>query len=116
MTSDLGGRISWFLIFVGFNVTFFPQFILGALGMPRRYFDYLPEFTSLNQISTVGSWLIASGFIVVLITILHAIFKGEKAPANPWNSKTLEWQAESPPTFHNFDEVPVVTGGPYEYR
>ncbi|PJZ71234.1 cytochrome c oxidase subunit I [Leptospira perolatii] len=116
MPSDLLGRISWALIFTGFNVTFYPQFILGSMGMPRRYFDYLPEFTSLNQMSTVGSWFIGSGFVVGLIAIFHGLLKGEKAPENPWGGKTLEWTIASPPTHENFEKTPVVTGGPYEYR
>ncbi|MBM9591148.1 cbb3-type cytochrome c oxidase subunit I [Leptospira sp. 201903075] len=116
MTSDLGGRISWVLIFTGFNVTFFPQFVLGAMGMPRRYFDYLPEYTNLNQISTVGSWLIGLGFVVGLVTIIHGILRGEKAPDNPWGAKTLEWQTSSPPPHENFINTPTVTAGPYDFR
>lgn len=116
MTSDLGGRISWVLIFTGFNVTFFPQFVLGAMGMPRRYFDYLPEYTNLNQISTVGSWLIGLGFLIGLITIIHGILKGEKASDNPWGAKTLEWQTSSPPPHENFTTTPTVTAGPYDFR
>jgi cytochrome c oxidase subunit 1 len=107
---------SWVFIFIGFNVTFFPQFILGAKGMPRRYFDYVPEFEQLNRISTVGSWLIATGFIIGLITIVRGIMSGEKAPDNPWGSKTLEWQTSSPPPHDNFAVEPVVTAGPYEYK
>ncbi len=116
MTSDTLGRISWVFVFTGFNVTFFPQFILGAMGMPRRYYDYLPEYTSLNQISTVGSWLIGLGFVIVLIAIIKAFISGEKASANPWGGKTLEWKTSSPPHFENFETTPVVTEGPYEYR
>jgi len=107
---------SWIFIFIGFNVTFFPQFILGAKGMPRRYFDYVPEYEQLNKISTVGSWLIAVGFIIGLITIIRGLTSGAKAPSNPWGSKTLEWQTESPPIMHNFEHEPVVTAGPYEYK
>lgn len=84
--------------------------------MPRRYFDYIPAFESLNKISTVGSWLIAVGFTITLITIIRGLMSGEKAPANPWGAKTLEWSVQSPPTHHNFDVEPVVTAGPYEYR
>ncbi len=116
MYNEIGGRLSFILIFGGFNVTFYPQFVLGALGMPRRYFDYLPAYESLNQISTIGSWLIALGFIIGLITIVHAIFKGKKVGDNPWGAKTLEWTIPSPPTEHNFETIPTVTAGPYEYR
>lgn len=116
MFNEYWARISFVFIFVGFNVTFFPQFVLGAMGMPRRYFDYIPAYESLNRISTVGSWLIGAGFLIVLGVIIHSLLKGEKAPNNPWGSKTLEWTVQSPPTHHNFDQEPVVTEGPYEYR
>ena len=116
MYSERAAQIAWFLIVAGFNVTFFPQFILGAQGMPRRYWDYLPEFTTLNQVSTVGSWFIALGFLYAAIYLLQAIFSGVKAPGNPWQALTLEWQSPSPPPTENFLETPVVTSWPYEYR
>jgi len=116
MYSEALARLSFVFIFIGFNVTFFPQFVLGAMGMPRRYFDYIPAYHSLNAISTVGSWLIATGFLIALYTIINSLLKGEKAPANPWGSKTLEWTVPSPPPHHNFDVEPIVTAGPYEYR
>jgi cytochrome c oxidase subunit 1 len=116
MYSELGARLSFVFIFIGFNVTFFPQFILGAMGMPRRYFDYIPAYENLNKISTVGSWLILIGFLIGLYTIVQGIRKGEKAPINPWGAKTLEWTVPSPPPHDNFAVEPVVTAGPYEYR
>lgn len=116
MYSEAGARLSWVFIFVGFNVTFFPQFILGAMGMPRRYFDYIPAYQPLNRISTVGSWMIGIGFLIALYVIIQGLRKGEKAPNNPWNSKTLEWETQSPPIVHNFDHEPVVNAGPYEYK
>lgn len=109
-------RISFVFTFIGFNVTFFPQFILGAMGMPRRYFDYLPMYESLNKISTVGSYLIGFGFFVALFAVVRAVTSGPPAPANPWGGKTLEWTIPSPPPHHNFDVEPVITAGPYEYR
>ncbi|MCB1142925.1 MAG: cytochrome c oxidase subunit I [Leptospiraceae bacterium] len=115
-TSDTLGRISWVFVFTGFNVTFFPQFILGAMGMPRRYYDYVEAYEGLNQVSTVGSWLIAFGFIVALIALVKGLLSGEKAGPNPWGSKTLEWMTPSPPPHDNFPETPTVTAGPYEYR
>ena len=114
--NDGTARISWVLIFTGFNVTFFPQFILGAMGMPRRYFDYLPQYESLNQISTVGSWLIGAGFLVALYAVIHGLLRGEKASNNPWGGTTLEWLATSPPHHENFEKTPIVSVGPYEYR
>lgn len=116
MYSEAIARLSYVFIFIGFNVTFFPQFILGGMGMPRRYHDYLPAFESLNKISTIGSWLILIGFLLVLVALVNSIFRGQKAPQNPWGSKTLEWQTSTPPPHENFDQTPVVTGGPYEYR
>ncbi len=116
MYNEFTAQLSFVFIFIGFNVTFFPQFILGAMGMPRRYFDYIPAYQPLNRISTVGSWLIATGFLIALYTIINGLLKGEKAPANPWGAKTLEWQTTSPPPVLNFDHEPVVTAGPYEYK
>lgn len=116
MYNEMGARISWFLIFMGFNITFFPQFILGNLGMPRRYHDYVPEYHTLNQISTFGSWFIALGFLVALYTLIQGMRNGPKAGPNPWGAKTLEWTTQSPPVHENFPVIPVVTAGPYEYR
>jgi cytochrome c oxidase subunit I len=116
MYNELWAQLSFVFIFIGFNVTFFPQFILGAMGMPRRYFDYVPAYENLNKISTVGSWLIAVGFLIALATIVQCVLRGEKAPANPWKAKTLEWQTSSPPPHFNFDVEPVITAGPYEYK
>jgi len=116
MYNEFWARLSFVFIFVGFNVTFFPQFILGSMGMPRRYYGYLPAYQSLNQISTVGSWLIAIGFLISLYTIIQCLMSGAPAPANPWGAKTLEWTIPSPPPHDNFDVEPIVTAGPYEYR
>jgi cytochrome c oxidase subunit I len=116
MYNEAMARLSFVFIFVGFNVTFFPQFVLGNMGMPRRYFQYLPQYESLNRISTVGSWIIGFGFLIALYTIIQAVRKGEKAPSNPWGSKTLEWTTTSPPPHENFEKTPIVTAGPYEYR
>lgn len=115
MYNEFLAQITFVLIFLGFNVTFFPQFILGSMGMPRRYYNYLPEYQSLNQISTFGSWMIGAGFFLALGVIIHCLLKGEKAPDNPWGAKTLEWQTSSPPPHDNFKEIPIVTGGPYEF-
>ena len=115
MYNEWSGKISWGLIFVGFNMTFFTQFFLGYLGMPRRYYDYPPQYAGLNMISTVGSWFLLAGFLLMFFYFIRSLFKPEKAPMNPWGGKTLEWQIPSPPTTHNFDETPTVTGKPYDY-
>jgi cytochrome c oxidase subunit 1 len=116
MYNEASAQVSFWLIIIGFNVTFFPQFILGAQGMPRRYWNYLPEFTMLNRISTVGSWLIGLGFLYSAIYFIQGIRGGAKAPANPWEGTTLEWQTPSPPPLENFHGTPVVTTWAYEYR
>jgi cytochrome c oxidase subunit 1 len=116
MYSEGAARVSWTLVFLGFNITFFPQFILGSQGMPRRYFDYLPEFATLNMVSTVGSWFISAGFLFAAVYLGRALVSGPKAEANPWGSKTLEWQSPSPPPHENFEGDVEVTEGPYEYH
>ncbi len=116
MYNEFWARVTFVLIFVGFNVTFYPQFVLGSMGMPRRYYDYLPEYTSLNRISSVGAWTIGTGFLIALFVIIHGLLKGKKAEMNPWGAKTLEWTTSSPPPHENFINEPIVTAGPYEYR
>ncbi|MDX1548255.1 MAG: cbb3-type cytochrome c oxidase subunit I, partial [Rhodothermales bacterium] len=116
MYPELPSQIAAVLIFIGFNVTFFTQFILGSQGMPRRYYDYLPEFTTLHQISTVGSWILGAGLFLVLGTWLWSLWKSPRAPQNPWGALTLEWtHATTPPDHHNFHHTPLVTRGPYDY-
>ncbi len=116
MYNEFWARISFVLVFVGFNVTFFPQFILGFMGMPRRYHDYAPVYQPLNQLSTIGSWMIGLGFVLVFYVLVQALFKGKKAVANPWGAVTLEWKTSSPPPHENFHKTPSVTGkNPYQY-
>jgi cytochrome c oxidase subunit 1 len=112
MFDEFKAKIAFVLIFIGFNVTFFPQFIMGTLGMPRRYFNYDPEFTFLHQLSTYGTWILGIGFIVMLYAFLKPISKAE---ANPYKSTSLEWSMMSPPPTLNFDEIPAVTGSTYAY-
>ena len=83
--------------------------------MPRRYADYLPQFTNLNRISTVGSWMLGVGFAIVAVNLWRSMKDGKPAGDNPWGGLTLEWQTSSPPPFENFNYEPVVTEGPYEY-
>ncbi len=107
---------AWLLILGGFNVTFFPQFIMGSQGMPRRYWSYLPEFLMLNRVSTVGSWMLALGFVIVAVYMVKAMFNGKPAGSNPWEANGLEWKTSSPPPHENFLETPTVTEWPYEYH
>ncbi len=107
--------VAWLLATIGFNLLYFPMFFLGYLGMPRRYYDYLPEYAIYHQISTVGSWVLALGLLVMVVNLIAALRTGAKASANPWGSKTLEWTVASPPPMENFHEIPVVTKGPYDY-
>ena len=108
-------KISAATIFIGFNVTFFPQFLLGYLGMPRRYHAYAPEFQVLNVMSTAGASILAVGYLLPLIYLIWSLRYGEIAPANPWGSTGLEWQTTSPPPTHNFEETPTVSEEAYAY-
>jgi len=115
MYNEKQAKLGWFFIFVGFNITFFTQFLLGKMGMPRRYYDYLPQFHTGNTISSIGSFMIGFGVLIMTYYLIASLFKGEKAGDNPWGSKSLEWTIPSPPTEHNFDHIPTVTEDPYEY-
>jgi cytochrome c oxidase subunit 1 len=109
------GKVSSVLIFVGFNLTFFPQFVLGYLGMPRRYHAYPEEFQILNVLSTAGATILGFGYIFPFSYLTHSVFRGEPAGDNPWGAKGLEWTTQSPPRTHNFDAVPTVDEEPYDY-
>jgi cytochrome c oxidase subunit 1 len=117
MYNETAGKIAVGLIFVGFNITFFSQLIMGAQGMPRRYFDYLERFTMWHQVSTVGSWILSAGLFLVMGYGLYSLFRGKKAPANPWGAATLEWtNTAAIPDPHNFKRTPLVTRGPYDFH
>ena len=108
------GRIGCITVFIGFNVTFFTQFFLGSQGMPRRYYDYQPEYQIYHVISTIGSYIMASGFLLTAYYLLASLFGGRLAPANPWGGRSLEWQCASPPPFDNFATQPRV-GDCYDF-
>jgi len=116
MYSEFFSRISAILVFVGFNLTFFPQFIVGYLGMPRRYHAYPDEFQVLNVMSSAGASVLGLGYLLPVLYFLYSLKKGPVAGANPWGASTLEWTMQSPPLTENFTEVPEVTGEPYEYE
>ena len=120
MYSEKWARVSAVLIFFGFNLTFIPQFIMGSQGMPRRYWQYdnmldTDLFQFYHTLSTIGSWMLALAFIIMLIYLVHSIKNGKVAGSNPWGGLTLEWQTPSPMPAHNFLEEPKITHGPYAY-
>jgi cytochrome c oxidase subunit 1 len=114
--NEFWAKIAILLVFVGFNVTFFSQFILGSQGMPRRYASYLDQFQPLHGFSSVGSFILGAGLFVMAIYLIISIFRGRKAGNNPWGALTFEWQTSSPPPPHNFIEMPVQELGPYDYH
>jgi cytochrome c oxidase subunit I len=113
MYSEAWGRVAAILVFLGFNTTFFSQFLMGSHGMPRRYFNYLPEFTSYHRVSTIGSYVMGVGFIVMAVYLIRSLIDGPKAAANPWGGNTNEWKCASPPPHDNFAEPPP-TEDPYD--
>lgn len=108
-------KIAVALFFIGFNMLYFPKFILGYMGMPRRYYDYLPQFEPLQKVSTVGSWILVGTIFFMVGYFIHALIKGKKATSNPWGGVTLEWHIPSPPIQENFEEIPTITHKPYDF-
>jgi cytochrome c oxidase subunit 1 len=109
------GRLAALIVFVGFIFTFLPQFVLGYLGMPRRYHHYAEEFQVLNVMSSAGASILAMGYVIPLVYLIWSLRYGKVAGSNPWGATGLEWQTPSPPPTDNFAATPVVTGEPYEY-
>jgi cytochrome c oxidase subunit I len=116
MYPEFWGKLAAMIGFIGFNLTFFPQFILGYLGMPRRYYQYPPEFQVLNILSTAGATILGVGYLMPLVYLLWSLRYGEVASDNPWNAAGLEWKTTSPPPTFNFDETPVVDFEVYNYE
>jgi len=116
MYPEILGRVSAIIIFIGFNFTFFPQFILGYLGMPRRYYAYVPEFQVLHVLSSAGALVLGVGFLMPLFYLAWSIKYGKPAPNNPWTAVGLEWQTSSPPPTENFTYDPVVKTEAYEFE
>jgi cytochrome c oxidase subunit 1 len=115
MYNETMGRITCVLLFIGVNVTFFPQLIVGAEGMPRRYASYLPQYQPYMVASTVGAYIQLVAFLMMAGYLLHSLFRGKKAPDNPWGGATLEWTTSSPPSHYNFDDTPLVIEDCYDY-
>jgi cytochrome c oxidase subunit I len=115
MYPQFWSRIAAMIIFFGFILTFLPQFVVGHLGMPRRYYQYAPEFQVHNVMSSAGASILAVGYVLPLIYLVWSLGYGKKAGANPWRATGLEWQTPSPPPPDNFPVTPVVTQQPYNY-
>lgn len=109
-------QIAAITTFLGFNITFFPQFLLGYLGMPRRYHAYPPEFQILNVLSTAGATILGVGYALPLFYLTWSLKYGAIAGANPWQATGLEWQIQSPPTAENFAEIPIMDHEAYDYE
>jgi cytochrome c oxidase subunit 1 len=105
MYPESWGRLAAVIVFLGFNLTFFPQFILGYMGMPRRYWQYPPEFQVLNVLSTAGSTILAVGYVLPMVYFLWSMRYGKVAPDNPWGASGLEWMTSSPPPTFNFEDA-----------
>jgi cytochrome c oxidase subunit 1 len=116
MYPEWWGRFSALMIFVGFNLTFFPQFILGYLGMPRRYYAYAPEFQALNVLSTAGASILGIGYLLPLLYLLWSLRWGKDAGPNPFRATGLEWKTSSPPPTENFEKTPIVNEEAYAYH
>ena len=106
----------WITFFVGFLTLYTPMFYLGIEGMPRRYYDYVDQFHGLNILSSFGSIIMIAGLAIIIINLVKSAKYGEKSEHNPWDGITLEWKTDTPPPHENFDEIPTVTKGPYEYK
>jgi cytochrome c oxidase subunit 1 len=116
MYNQKAATIAWFPLFIGFNGLYFPMLVLGMMGMPRRYYDHLPQFHTLHVVATVGSWVLVAGLLILLGALVVALFNGSKAARNPWGGVTLEWQISSPPPAENFEEIPTITRPPYAFN
>ncbi len=114
MYNEFWGKVGAVLVTLGFNVTFFPQFVMGTRGMPRRYFSYLPEFQAFHIASTMGAYLLGFGIVLAFVNLAVAVFRGRQAAANPWGGATLEWECASPPPHDNFSNTPPVRD-PYDF-
>ncbi len=115
MYSEFWAKITAAILFIGFNITFFTQFIMGTKGMPRRYYSYVDQFQPLHAFSSVGSFVIGASFFIMAAYLIHSLFKGKRVGKNPWGALTLEWTTPSPPHHHNFEGTPLVVDGPYDY-
>ncbi|MDQ3162135.1 MAG: cbb3-type cytochrome c oxidase subunit I, partial [Actinomycetota bacterium] len=115
MYNERLGKLHFWLTFIGFNGTFFPMHWIGLQGMPRRVSDYAEKFGDWNMVISLFSFLLGASTVVFFYNMITSWARGERAGGNPWRALTLEWQVTSPPPVFNFDQIPQVVGGPYEY-
>lgn len=115
MTRPKPFYIAWFFLFIGFNMLYFTMLVMGWMGMPRRYYDYVPEFHTYHVVATVGSWILVTGLAIMAYEFIRAFRHGDPAPANPWGGVTLEWFIPSPPPPENFKKIPVVSWDAYDF-
>jgi cytochrome c oxidase subunit 1 len=115
MYNEGRAKVAALLVILGFNMTFFIQFVMGARGMPRRYYNYLDQFQPMHAFSTVGSWVLGLGILIAFSNLIASLRSGAIAPANPWGGASLEWMTSSPPPTENFEETPRLTHGPYDF-
>ncbi|HKK11175.1 MAG TPA: cbb3-type cytochrome c oxidase subunit I [Bacteroidales bacterium] len=108
-------KIGWVVFVIGFLSLYLPMFYLGIAGMPRRYYDYLPEFHGPNILSSLGAFVMITGLVIIITNLVRSARNGEIASKDPWKGRTLEWTVDSPPSLENFDEIPEVVHGPYDY-
>jgi cytochrome c oxidase subunit 1 len=113
--SERVGLLTSTAVFIGFCLTFIPQFLLGNAGMPRRYYSYPQQYQWLHVLSTGGAVLLGAAILLTLLNLLVALRTGPRSPANPWGSRTYEWLTSSPPPTHNFSVTPRIDRGPYDY-
>jgi len=110
-------KIAFWLLFIGFNFLYFPMLVMGWLGMPRRYYDYLPQFHQYHLVSTIGSWILILGLIIMFTNLIIALRRGPKVTEkNIWGGETLEWTIDTPPIHENFTEIPFIEERPYQYK
>ena len=121
--SETWGRVGTALFFLGINLAFFPQLVLGLQGMPQRLHSYdlvspgqLPLLKALHLLSTIGAATLIAAIAVAGLCLAHSLLRSRRAERNPWGAATLEWQADSPPAQHNFDPLPHCTAGPYDFQ
>jgi len=115
MYNEFKANVAWLIVFIGFNVLYFPQFIIGIQGMPRRYFDYLPQFHTGHLISSIGAAILLTGIVMMIVNLMKSRKNGNPAGINPWGGVTLEWTVPTPPPIENFDEIPTITKHPYTF-